>query len=202
MGQKQEVEPEVLPEKNTAKPDGFKTWHILLRTTEAIFFRGINLVGIFQDLSQLGEYEIMRVENMSTENTDTWSIFLHSKASYDDIYDVFLFIEDDCTIVNLSNENIIKNKEVLVNPDEDDDHDISILDYIEDSGKHKKIAKQHPVEKVSETNGKPGKQVNRISVDASKLDQLMFLVSELITVNSQLNITSPRCQYSAIHSLT
>lgn len=173
------------------------TWHILLRTSEMLFFRGISLINIFKELSALGNFEISRVENMNDEKYDSWSVFLNSNATEAEIKDVFLFIEDDCTIVNLAHKTLIDNdslQEAILEQNE-----ITILDYIEDSNKQpaKKdfLAKDDINEPITSHTKK---QVKRISVDSTKLDHLMFLVSELITINSQLNISARDAQYNKI----
>jgi two-component system chemotaxis sensor kinase CheA len=174
-------------------------WHILLQSTEAMFFRGISLISIFNELSLLGEYEISRLENMGDEDSDTWSIFLVSDASESVIREVFLFIEDDCTIVNLANENIIGDIQKESEHTENLEKGISILNYIEDSGKPQQQAETSDKSKPEESAAILTKQgTSRISVDSSKLDQLMFLVSELITVNSQLTLSTRDSQYNLI----
>lgn len=200
---KQQNENQNIIADNTPKTRTQTLWHILLHTTEAMFFRGINLVNIFYELSTLGLYKISRIDNMSSDNSDTWSIFLHSNALEQDIREVFLFIEDDCTIVNLSHGNVLDTP--INNSSEKDqitDNDISILDYVEDSGKRSNNHKKNEKGIVNEQSIIQNKQANkRISVDSEKIDQLMFLVSELITVNSQLNITAREQQYNPIRTL-
>jgi len=182
------------PIQATKKTETLKkhsTWHILLRTSEKLFFRGISLINIFKELSDIGTYEIQKVENISSPDTDTWSIFLNTEASESEITEVFLFIEDDCTIVNLTNGDIFDKIPASELVDEEENKEVSILDYIEDSGKQK-VTKLVGDSSVSAeiASGSIRRSVKRISVDSVKLDHLMFLVSELITVNSQLSLTS------------
>jgi two-component system, chemotaxis family, sensor kinase CheA len=164
------------------------TWYILLTTNKQQFFRGISLINIFKGLSLLGTYEIQKIQDLSTAETDTWSIFLNTEARESEISEVFLFVEEDCTIVNLAKGNIIDKKQETEMVNESESKEISILNYIEDSVKQKskKLTKGNPVnsEKATSTS------IKRIPVDSTKLDHLMFLVSELITVNSQLNLSS------------
>lgn len=168
------------------------TWHILLRTSEMLFFRGISLINIFRELSALGNFEISRVENMNEENNaDIWSVFLKTTASEQEIREVFLFIEDDCTIVNLANKDIINYDTEIQEEKPVNENEISILDYIEDPNRKKSKPEQNGHDEIQEIIHLPGKKnIKRISVDSTKLDHLMFLVSELITINSQLNITT------------
>lgn len=177
-----------------------QTWHILMRTSEAIFFRGISLTSIFHDLAELGEYEITRITNMSNDDSDTWSIFLHTDVSEQDIREVLLFIEDDCSIVNLTQKTVFDTKLNHI-PEADMDTpngDISILDYIEDTEKQKKSKVSPECIPAENLAVQATQAAKRISVDASKLDQLMFLVSELITVNSQVNLSARDSIYNPL----
>jgi len=191
--------PPVKETKTTSSAKSNNTWHILLRTSEKLFFRGISLINIFKELSDLGTFEIQKVEHLSAVDTDTWSIFLNTDATENEINEVFLFIEDDCNIINLANGNIFDKK---INPELDVQplgKEVSILDYIEDTGKQKgkKIVEESAVS-AEIASGSLKRSVKRISVDSIKLDQLMFLVSELITVNSQLSLTSRDRAYDKI----
>lgn len=186
--------PEIQAEEGTFEG----TWHILLRTTETMFFRGISLISIFKELADLGKYQITKIDNLTNDCIDTWSIFLNSKASEQDIKEVFLFIEDECTIVNLSRSNILTDEMESEASEDPNEEEISILDYIE--GSDKKKAKSKSEEKLPGQNAVVAAEraIKRISVDSTKLDQLMFLVSELITVNSQLTLSSRDAIFSSL----
>lgn len=194
--------PVSIPEKKTMNaPAGAKnSWHILLRTSESIFFRGISLTSIFEDLATLGEFEITRIANMSNDETDTWSIFLHTEASEQEIREVLLFIEDDCSMVNLTQKAIFDNKlnHTCEEDEEEPTSDISILDYIEDTEKQKKSKISPECIQTEKLSTQASQATKRISVDSTKLDQLMFLVSELITVNSQVNLSARDSMYNPI----
>ena len=175
------------------------TWHIILRTNEKMFFRGISLINIFKELTDIGSFEIEKIEDQSTPDSDAWNIFLSTEATEADITEVFLFVEDDCTIVNLAKGNIFEKEaddSEFVNQEK---AEISILDYIEDPGnkKRKKLADDAKVSSEI-ASGSLKRSVKRISVDSIKLDHLMFLVSELITVNSQLTLSSRDHYYDSI----
>jgi two-component system chemotaxis sensor kinase CheA len=167
------------------------TWHILIRANEQIFFRGISIINIFHDLASLGRYEISRLDHLSNEGTDTWSIILYSDARENDIREVLMFIEDDCTITRLTNKNLFEEA-----APEPLDNEQTIIDYIEYQEKRNELRGSRSsvtaTPEVKTDNGK--KTAKRISVDSAKLDHLMYLVSELITLNSQfnLNTTDPR----------
>lgn len=166
------------------------TWHILIRANEQIYFRGISVTSIFHDLASLGRFEISRLDHLSNEGTDTWSIILYSEARENDIREVLMFIEDDCTITRLTSKNLFEETEPEVPENEQ-----TIIDYIEYQEKRNELKGSHPAPSQAEVKTDNGKKTTkRISVDSTKLDHLMYLVSELITLNSQfnLNTTDPR----------
>lgn len=168
------VEPKVATEQMMC------SWLILLHTDEQISFRGINLMNIFEELATFGTFKIDRIEQLIVANAQTWVIQLMSSASAMDISDIFLFVDENVQIVKLSDKPL--SVEMLL---PDAPKTPSILELID---------KQMPdIETVqvqaSNTQSKTGaaKQSNkRIMVDSDKLDYLMFLVSELVTLNSNL----------------
>lgn len=169
-----------------------KSWYILLRTDEQIYKRGVNLVNIFSDLAHLGTYNIHRITALSNGKVEVWGIILVSDASIADIREVFMFIEDYCSFVLLK-EGDIKN---------DDDVQQFAQSCVSEKAFVASIPEVPEPEKPEETSdlersslkrrtsmlvAEAARQsLNRISVDAGKLDYLMYLVSELITLNSKL----------------
>lgn len=167
------------------------SWHIMLRANEKVYFRGISLVNIFRELAQLGEFQITRIDYLSDAESDTWSILLNTDADSGQIFEVFLFIEDDVIVTKLSEENIFETTFYETQHQLDEDaHEPSILDYIEGNSKAKDtIQAPDTTKKTGEKRisiAREKSNIKRISVDSVKLDNLMYLVSELITVNSQL----------------
>jgi two-component system chemotaxis sensor kinase CheA len=196
---------EILTPANEQKVN---TWHILLRTDEKLYFRGISLVGIFDELSHIGNYEISKLDYITNDTTDAWSIILSSRASKSDIEDIFLFIEENAVITQLSNQDIFENllKDGHKAEEADEEQEQSILEYIETGGKPKNTKEEELNLRLFQKNPDSvvtvSKQaIKRISVDSVKLDNLMYLVSELITVDSQLLLASHGEQFASIKPL-
>ncbi len=190
----------VVNEENSGSKINPSTWHILIRANEQIYFRGISITSLFHDLASLGHFEISRLDHLSNEGIDTWSIILYSSACENDIREVFMFIEDDCTITRLTNRNLFEDAMPLSM-----DNEQSIIEFVEYQERRDTpgtTQNQTPCEKQNgkAENGK--KQVKRISVDSAKLDHLMYLVSELITLNSQFNLTTSDSKYEKIWPYT
>lgn len=175
-------------EENTIKVPA--TWNILFYPHEEINKRAINLVYTFQDLFQLGDYKI-NTEPLKSNGQEFWSIFLITSESYDEIESALMFVMDFCKINKVADFNIFE-------PSELEKRDKKIFEFIEKSTVIEKLVKPdvktvseliQPVsqEKPVETPIHLPKQVtSTINVDASKLDILMYLVSELVTTRSEL----------------
>jgi two-component system chemotaxis sensor kinase CheA len=190
------------------KSENAVSWHIMLKTDEQIYFRSISLISIFRDLAQLGEFQTTRLDYMSDKESDIWSIILVSSASQQEIFETFLFIEDNVIITKLSDTNILEawqNKALDVT-DETIDNEPSIQNYIENPGKSNEkdtepisIDNKQAQKKLTKVNiNKEKHEIKRISVDSEKLDNLMYLVSELITVNSQLSLSTNDPKFNSI----
>jgi two-component system chemotaxis sensor kinase CheA len=191
-----------------------QTWYILLRTDEQIFSRGISMVNIFSDLANLGTYHIHRIPVLSNQETETWGIVLISSKSIDTIKDVFIFIEDNCQFVLLK-EGDLKDEDAIRKFAEsqislmaeikaiEEMQDIEIKEpqntEVKNKDKIKVPSQSSPKLKTSLLIAEAAKQnLKRISVDSGKLDYLMYLVSELITLNSKLLQTTRDDYYEKI----
>jgi len=187
----QKSKPDIQSEEKPTS-DHIKSWYIIINTNEQMFFRRVNLVNICEDLMKLGELKIQRIPVLNAENSDSWGLMFISTASLDDILDVLMFIEDDCSVIKVTDYDIFKSvpgdeNQSLPNP-KLLKSEPSILDLIEknDLTVNTKIGQpvNHP--KDSEKQHSIHRQSKSILVDTQKLDNLMYLVSELITLNSQI----------------
>jgi two-component system, chemotaxis family, sensor kinase CheA len=171
-------------------------WQILLRTTELQFFRGINFMNIFKELSSLGCFDVERVESLSNSESETWIINLVTDASEENIREVLLFIEDDCTITKVAEEIDSLNSPGNSTNENQNAKAISILEVVNTHNNQKANSGKPEIADLIPRDHKN----NRISVDTDKLDHLMFLVSELITVNSQLSLSTKDNLYNSIRN--
>ncbi len=185
-----------------------RTWYILLKADEQIFFRGVSLVNILSDLASLGTYKTHRIQSLSNETSETWGIVLISQSHINDIKEVFMFIEDNCSFILLKEGDILQQDEnaadqisgltnlsideVIARTNTEFDQTIvktEAVNHIETDAR-KKVANNITAQNFL--------SIKRINVDSSKLDYLMFLVSELITLNTQLLQTTKDDYYENI----
>jgi two-component system chemotaxis sensor kinase CheA len=188
-----------------------KTWYILVRTDEQIFFRGISLINLLKDLSSLGTFHIHRIPSLSNEETETWGIVLISDASLNDIKEVFMFIEDNCTFSLIKEGNLL-NPELITEPPaglQIENITKKVAEPVVENDINASVKQEQEIFKGTEREKQETKtsllfnnitkyNIKRISVDSSKLDYLMYLVSELITLNSQLLETTKDDYYEPI----
>jgi two-component system, chemotaxis family, sensor kinase CheA len=173
------------------------TWQIIFRVSDELLRRGINILYLFQDLAKLGTFYIEKAEMDPTgtglKKAEYWDILLLAECKKQDIEEIFVFVLDDCKIVRLVPEDIFEYIMVSQQLKEiPDDENMSIVEYVlgtnttdqaiapvESSPQTKNVTKNHP---QSNTDNKKAS----ISVSAEKLDKLMYIVSEMVTLKSEM----------------
>jgi two-component system chemotaxis sensor kinase CheA len=173
---------------------GLCTWNIIFNPNDELVRRCVNMVYTFQDLFSLGTYKISRVP-FESDGEQFWSIFLVTSQPREEIESSLMFVLDFCQITKVANFDIFS-------PNSLEKRDYGIKSTSIQSAAE--IAQEEPVKsrKTSEitkellqTAGEikeipvtvsPKTLTTSINVDAPKLDQLMYLVSELVTTKSEL----------------
>lgn len=147
----------------------------------------------------------------------SWDIFLSTKDTIEMINDVFLFVEDDCNL----EINLLCNEEIVSKPsfqklidknifqESPIDHAL-IKQQIENLKNQKEDIQETQIEEQEEVIAqeaiipnaqeeikqvaKKEKLVSSIRVDSSKIDNLLNMVSELITTQSRLQLNADLSQ--------
>ncbi|HEX3010249.1 MAG TPA: chemotaxis protein CheA, partial [Bacteroidales bacterium] len=165
----------ILPKKGVA------TWHIIFYPDENLIFRGINLSIILSDLSSIGNYRIE--SNIEDNVVSFWSIFIVTDKDRNAIEDILLFVLDNCKIVKVADYDIY-NKESL--QEHYSSLEESLKEKLDNTAEIKSIGlKINTVNSLD--NQVASKSIaGRLNVDSSKLDTLMYLVTELVTAKSEL----------------
>lgn len=166
--------------------EGVSTFHILFNPDETIIKRCINLSITFHDLFLLGSYRIHPPTGVN--GSVYWSIFLVTTLAYEDIEDALLFVMDYCRISKVADFDIFD--EELLNSREKEIADAEVLFKGEQPRANEQPTNTWAIGSasampqisvaVTDTSSK------KIHVEASKLDNLMYLVSELVTARSEL----------------
>ena len=191
------------PVANNISDKEFKqsTFYILFQPNETIFDNGTNPLYLIDEISALGTCiafphlsKIPSYENIDPTKCYTyWEIFLSTPDSINSISDVFIFVEDECTIDihKLSDFNLLTNNSFIekINEASKEGKDIGInelqifvskINAIQASKEKKNEEKLTPVSKEN--------SISSIRVSSEKLDNLMNLVSELVTTQARLSL--------------
>lgn len=168
------------------------TWQIIFYPEENLIFRGVNIALIISDLQGLGKCNIH--SNYEDEEIISWNIFVVTDKGKDAIEDILLFINDNCKINKIANfdifdEDQLSKRNTLLNQQE------SQYNLIEYSNQEKNISDLNiNIIKTENTKSSTniGQTSSRINVDTTKLDTLMYLVTELVTSKSELLLAIQR----------
>ncbi len=196
-----------------------ETYYIILYPDESLTFRSINVLRLFEELAELGEYRIVnhtfKEHDPDYSDHHAWGVYFVTNAGLEAIEEVFMFVLDDCKIVKVSSENLFNHSEFIEKLDSVKSGMAKreagkvqkkieeTIQVINDEAETKQEADSKPIQSIidsdldsveidSSDKGKI-KEINksltsRISIESSKLDQLMYLVSELVITKSQLSL--------------
>ena len=196
-----------------------KTWRISFMPGKDAFRRGGNPLSLIQEIRGLGETVCIPVfdsipclsELESEDCLTSWEVYLTSTASENEIRDIFVFVEDYSKISIECLENLIdgnfqpskKLGEILIEKGhlESDDlerilksqkrlGEILVEEKIVSTTELKvALEEQRQFQKVQK-NKVSSMDMSTIRVKSDKLDKLMSLVGELVTVHAQILQTS------------
>lgn len=182
-----------------------KTFYVKFAPGPSIFVTGTNLLMLLREIQSLGRSftlgsfdEIPSLENINPEKCYvSWEILLQTDNDIDVIKDVFIFIEDQCELVI---EEFDKSGKLSAGDDFQD-----FCELLGEIAKDKRPdiknlltefqTPAHPAgaprqEKKSQKDSQHAQEtesVSSIRVAADKLDELVNLVGELVTVQARLS---------------
>jgi two-component system, chemotaxis family, sensor kinase CheA len=191
-----------------------KTFHVFFQPNEDLLHDGSNPMFYVADLAQLGKHFIIphfkNVESIESFDPTTciayWDVLVETELSKSALLDVFMFIEGDAQI-NITEINYVDF--VSKEPFKEALKDFFYFDTPVDVEDVIVLAKQHGVEVVKkektdkqennsvsaavksssqEEKKSPEKKISSIRVTSDKLDELMNLVSELVTTQASLTL--------------
>jgi len=204
-------EEHIVAEEIVDADDVSKTFFIRIKPHANILQNGTNPLFLIDDLHALGEtkviaYYIKVPEFNEFEPEDCfveWDVFLNTSEAINEIQDVFIFVEDECDleIVEISNGNILGNPLLneLIRKSKEGEEKLTSQKLKEinwsgeqrfdDSGEKKKVQlKEH--------------KISSIRVASTKIDELVNLVSELVTIQAQLNLYAENSNDSQLLGLS
>ncbi|MES2760872.1 MAG: chemotaxis protein CheA [Bacteroidota bacterium] len=204
---------------NEHKPDSAiqkELFHIYFEPHESIFNNGTNPLFLLSELSGMGNCraiphfkEVAAVDTYQESNCITfWDIFLETERSLNDIRDVFVFVEDNSTIeINSLRLNTDFDSPDFLNfiSSTSFTSDRVDLNLFESKPSDELVEKLSPANTV-QVNGKKNdlkeKSSSSIRVSSEKLDELMNLVSELVTTQAALVLYSETNKDSELETIS
>jgi len=182
-----------------------KTYHIFFAPNSDIFDDGTNPLFLLSEITTLGKSKtiphfktINSIEEfIPTQCISSWDIFLETTISFKEVMDVFVFVQDNSIIeiTEIPFTNLINNKqftEYISNSANKairlDSKEVLIL--AESVGTTTSQNKETTIEATALKNTKKGKEktISSIRIASNKLDELMNLVSELVTTQASLSL--------------
>jgi len=199
--------------------DPFMYYYIMFIPDIDIINRGVNPLNIFDEIKELGAFisitHLIKTPELSEIEIDksftAWEIFLISKSEPEEIEDLFIFmLEEEHSIFQIIPETIESNQEFMTKHHEFEKKynfaGINALKAI--FSQLKSINIDSDEDTKDDTKDDSTKQMvaiaekqevsNRIRVSSEKLDDLINLVSELVTVRSQLDLLATQIKNSRL----
>lgn len=204
-------------QKKAKKQAQNSTFHIYFEPKPNIFDNGTNPLYLLDELHTLGQCKaIARIKNLPDFNQlepqkcyIAWEIFLATANDSNAIRDIFIFVEDDCLlqIQQISEKNLFENQNFQHAVQQANKHTEKLtkekfLSWInpqkqEPNQSQKKQQKKQKtterslkekVQQAQKTTKQHEHAIASIRVSSDKLDQLMNLVSELVTTQARLSL--------------
>ncbi|WP_305043377.1 chemotaxis protein CheA [Geoalkalibacter sp.] len=215
-----EASPAAIPAPAAAEGAATRTWRIRFRPAHDIFANGTNPLALLRELCELGEARVVAQTDLIPPIDDLhpevcylyWDVILTTTADANAIRDVFIFVEDDCemTLASIDDGGCLDDGdsrkllgEILV-----ERGDLSAADLERVLTERKRLgevlvedglvkpgqvaaalAEQQALEKQRQ-NRPAADAASSLRVPAERLDKLVDLVGELVTVQSRLSQTA------------
>ncbi|WP_430812501.1 MULTISPECIES: chemotaxis protein CheA [unclassified Carboxylicivirga] len=191
------VAPQKSSETSGAKGDGSKTYLVGIKPNQDLLRNGTNPFYLLDDLHAMGDAKVIayyeKVPQMEVFNPINnychWQVVLNTKESVNDIKDVFIFVEDECeiTIEELGAGNLLASDDMVELITEAATHQQQLnKDVLVNVAATAKggAAKKESKKKAQLKEHK----ISSMRVSSTKIDELVNLVSELVTIQAQLNL--------------
>ena len=202
-----------------------KTYHIYFEPGSEIFENGTNPLFLLAEIATMGKSKaiphfkpVSIGKEYAPNNCFTyWEIYLETEKSDKDIMDVFVFVEDSSKIIitEISTSAIINipafeefiSKEIY----NDSKLEIAEIKTLAESLKPKEVEivksesteiTTKPTETVQVKKDKKEKNISSIRVSSDKLDELMNLVSELVTTQAGLSLFAANNKIGELEVIT
>lgn len=186
--------------------DNLKTYYVRFAPNFDILSNGTNPLFLVEDFRALGKYlAFPSMESLPLFNEfdpekcyTSWDIIVSTKSEIDKINEIFIFAEDNCKleIQKISDDNLLEDNNIcnLLKEAGSGYKSISFQKISEliSLGKSPEKKKENVERKdISDVTNKL-KNISSIRVSSDKLDELINLVSELVTTQAGLSLLAEK----------
>ncbi len=199
--------------------DNYHYYYIVFTPDNEIINRGVNPLNVFSEIRELGAFisiaHLIKTPELSEIELDkvftVWEIFLISKEEHETVEDIFIFmLEEEFAIFQIIPESVEANAEFLQKHREfERKYNFTNINALKTIYNQLKLIntdqeqveiKETELEQNNSIANYTDKQLisNRIRVSSEKLDDLINLVSELVTVRSQLDLLATQIKNSRL----
>jgi len=198
-----------------------KTYKIKFKPNDYLMLHGHNILSLINEIVALGktivvtkfhtipDFDEYNPELLYTE----WLILLSTDAAIDVIKDIFIFVESDAElrIKKLSDENLLNNDLIIQVLTQHllENNDITAKDIEKINqqlnisiSENKELKEKIIAEKKVDLSKSIEQKVSSIRVPAEKLDHLVNIVGELVTMQARINQISQTLQNSELTSIS
>ena len=211
---------------------GDTTYRISLRMERDVFLRGVNPILLLRELHELGECRVIahteaipELKDLNPEDCYTsWDVVLTTRRGINAIKDVFIFVEDECEVrIDAVDAGSVLDDEapyrklgqILVERGDVSREDVHkalaeqkrigelLIDagVVEPTRIESALAEQEQV-KAARMKQKKEESVSNIRVPTERLDTLVNLVGELVTVQARLGQTVASLEHPELLSIS
>ncbi len=204
VSEESEVGKSKTPEGNYADFEAVPTYFIRVKPHADIFRNGSNPLLLIDELHTLGHCKAFIKRNNLPLITEldpeksylSWEVFLATDNSVDAIKDVFIFVDDVCdvSITKVADENLLAKTSFIQSLDEfmqsEKETQVTQLEEFVASVMLKQASQEDDITIIKADEAGPLKKlsISNIRVSSEKLDDLMNLVSELVTMQASLSL--------------
>ena len=189
-----------------------KTYLISFIPQKELLQNGTNPLYLLDDIHALGQaltlaftHKVPSLDLIDAEaNYCLWQILVSTSESINEIKDVFIFVEDECElhIDQVAGRNILQDKDVLEKAEKAVKN--STLLTVEDFKQESQAAAASVAPQTEERKKAAIKEhkISSIRVSSHKIDELVTLVSELVTLQAQLGLYAENTQDATMLSMS
>lgn len=186
---------------------GVKTYFVDFKPHADIFANGTNVLFLLDDIASLGKVDVFYDNQKVPELSDfdptncyvNWKIVVSTEEQLNELQDIFIFVEDECdlNIKAIYNGDLL-NEDYYIQYSKELKEKDAVVDYnqlkklIEDNKSKKPIKTDKKVQYLT------AEKISSIRVASNKIDELVNNVSELVTIQAQLQLFAENSEDSKI----